>query len=182
MKTKAISEMNRVELAGYISGKLIDAGLHAVLSGGSCVSIYSNEQYVSMDLDFVNANLVHRKGFRSVMESLGFTEDSRYFKHPETEYFIEFPPGPLAVGDEPVKEVHEMKTDCGILKILSPTDCVKDRLTWYFYDNDLECLKQAILVAKDHPVDLSEVKRWSEQERMLSKYLDFESHLKQEKS
>lgn len=179
---KSISEMSRVELAGFVSGKLIDAGLHAVLSGGSCVSIYSNEKYVSMDLDFVNANMVHRKGFQAVMESLGFTEDNRYFKHPETEYFIEFPPGPLAVGEEPVKQIYEIETACGRLKILSPTDCVKDRLSWYFYNDDSECLQQAILVAKDHPVDLKEIRRWSKQEGMKVKYSDFEDLLKKEKS
>ncbi len=45
--------------------------------------------------------------------------------------FVEFPPGPLAVGVEPVKQVNELKFSTGMLRIISPTDCVKDRLAGY---------------------------------------------------
>jgi hypothetical protein len=39
------------------------------------------------------------------MFEIGFTESNRYFFYPETEFFVEFPSGPLAVGSEPVKEI-----------------------------------------------------------------------------
>jgi hypothetical protein len=46
------------------------------------------------------------------------------------------------------------------VRIISPTDCVKDRLTWYYHSNDTQCLQQAILVANAHAVDLAEIERW----------------------
>ena len=47
--------MSRLELAGFIGAEFKRRRINVVLSGGSCVSIYSQEKYVSMDLDFVNA-------------------------------------------------------------------------------------------------------------------------------
>lgn len=42
------------DLAVYISTVLKDSGIHSVLVGGSCVSIYTSNQYQSYDLDFVS--------------------------------------------------------------------------------------------------------------------------------
>ncbi|MFO7871101.1 MAG: hypothetical protein R6V03_06675 [Kiritimatiellia bacterium] len=158
---KPISEMTRLELAGFVSSALQKSDIDVVLSGGSCVSIYSEEQYVSMDLDFVNAMFTKRDRIRSVMDSLGFIEENRYFRHPDTDLLVEFPPGPLGVGEEPVKQIDSLKTETGVLRIISPTDCVKDRLTWYYHDGDTECLKQAFLVAQANTIDIKEIERWS---------------------
>ena len=95
---------------------------------------------------------------------MGFSEDGRHFKHPDTKFFVEFPKGPPAVGEEPVKEIHERREATGTLKIISPTDCVKDRLTWFYHDHDLQCLGQAALVAQANQIDLNEIARWSEGE------------------
>ena len=40
---KPIKEMSRTELAAFIQSHLESNGIDVVLSGGSCVSIYSNE-------------------------------------------------------------------------------------------------------------------------------------------
>ena len=164
---KSIGEMTRLELAGHISSEFQRHEIDVVLSGGSCVSIYSEEQYVSMDLDFVNAMFAKRDPIRKVMESLGFEEENRYFRHADTNLLVEFPPGPLGVGEEPVKQIDELKTGTGVLRIISPTDCVNDRLAWCYHDGDTECLKQAILVAQTNNIDLKEIKRWSDVEGKL---------------
>ncbi len=161
---KSISRMSRLELAAFIAAEFRRRKINVVLSGGSCVSIYSSEKYVSMDLDFVNAGFAKRGVIRETMQSLGFNEEKRYFRHPDTTLLIEFPPGPLGVGEEPVKQIDEITTDTGVVRILSTTDCVKDRLAWYYHDNDTECLEQAVLVAARHDVDLDEVARWSKAE------------------
>lgn len=158
---KPVSEMNRLELAGFIAAEFCRRKINIVLSGGSCVSIYSGEKYVSMDIDFVNAGFAKPAVIRETMEFLGFTEENRYFRHPDTELLIEFPPGPLSVGEEPVKQIDEISTDTGVVRIISATDCVKDRLAWYYHDNDTECLEQAILVATSNDIDIREVERWS---------------------
>ena len=62
------------------------------------------------------------------MLKLGFKEHNRYFVHEDTQLFIEFPRGPLGVGDAPVNKIASKEKDTGILKLLTPTDCIKDRL------------------------------------------------------
>lgn len=174
---KTVAEMTRLELAGLISGELTRNDVSVVLSGGSCVSIYSEEDYVSMDLDFVNTSFMKRDKIREVMESLGFHEQNRYFRHPDTELVVEFPPGPLGVGVEQVKQIDEIETATGILRIISPTDCVKDRLTWYYHDADTECLRQAVLVARHRVIDIDEIERWSKVEGKLNAFREIRSRL-----
>jgi len=169
--------MTRLELAAYVSQEFQKHKIDVVLSGGSCVSIYSSEQYVSMDLDFVNAMFTKRGRIITVMESIGFHEENRYFRHPDTDLIVEFPPGPLGVGEEPVKQIDEIETETGTLRLISPTDCVKDRLTWYYHDGDTECLRQAILVAKDNPIDIPEIQRWSKVEGKLDLFRQIQSDL-----
>jgi len=161
---KPIVDMTRLEFAAFVAAEFRRRKINVVLSGGSCVSIYSREKYVSMDLDFVNEAFAKRPLIKTAMESLGFREENRYFRHPDTEFLVEFPPGPLGVGEEPVKQIDEISTDTGVLRIISPTDCVKDRLTWFYHDNDTECLKQAVLVAETNDVDITEIERWSKVE------------------
>lgn len=158
---KPIVDMTRLEFAAFVATEFRRRKISVVLSGGSCVSIYSREKYVSMDLDFVNEAFTKRRFIKAAMECLGFQEENRYFRHPDTEFLVEFPPGPLGIGEEPVKQVNEIKTDTGVLRIISPTDCVKDRLAWFYHDNDTECLEQAVLVAETNDVDITEIERWS---------------------
>jgi hypothetical protein len=156
--------MTRLEFAAFVAAEFRRRKINVVLSGGSCVSIYSQEKYVSMDLDFVNAGFTKRPQIKAAMEALGFHEKNRYFQHPNATFLVEFPPGPLAVGEEPVKQIDEIKTTTGIVRIISPTDCVKDRLSWYYHNNDTQCLQQAILVSTANTVDLTEIERWSHTE------------------
>ncbi len=158
---KSIRNMTRLELAGFIASQFYKQNINMVLSGGSCVSIYSKEKYVSMDLDFVNAGFAKRNIIASIMEKIGFKDEKKYFRHPHAKYLIEFPSGPLGVGNEQINKIDEIDTETGILRIISPTDCVKDRLTWFYHDNDSECLRQAILVAQNNRIRIKEVERWS---------------------
>jgi len=174
---KSVSEMNRLQLAAFVAAEFQRREINIVLSGGACVSIYSAEEYVSMDLDFVNVRFVKRAVIREAMLALGFSEENRYFRHPEAELLVEFPEGPLSIGEEPVKQIHEIATDTGVVRIISPTDCVKDRLAWYYHDNDTECLEQAILVAARNDVDLEEIERWSRGERKSDAFKIFNEKL-----
>jgi hypothetical protein len=137
------------------------------------VAIWTDGQYVSKDLDFVEQGTVPRRELRAVLVRLGFSEDSRYFRHPDTEYVIEFPSGPLAVGHEPVKSTLERVSATGVLRLLSPSDCVKDRLAAFFHWSDQQALRQAVMVARMQPIDLDEVRRWSTAEGMASKFEQF---------
>jgi hypothetical protein len=159
---KSIRKMSMAELGAYVQENLRTKEIDMVLSGGACVSIYTNNKFVSMDLDMIHTSLLSPKRslIRETMNELGFAEKGRYFEHPDTDFFIEFPTGPPAVGYEPVKEIQHRSEATGILYILSPTDCIKDRLTWFYHDDDHQCLEQAVLVAKNR-IDLGELERWS---------------------
>ena len=174
---KRIQRMSQVELAAYIQDSLQTEGIQVVLSGGSAVSFYTGNQYVSKDLDLINAGFARRSRIKSVMENLGFHERGRYFIHSETAFFVEFPDGPLSVGEEPVKEVSEFELPTGTLKVLSPTDCAKDRLCAFYFWNDLQGLEQAVLVAKSQSIDLKEIKRWSQAEGKEREFISFRDRL-----
>jgi hypothetical protein len=175
---KPVAEMTRLEFAAFVAAEFRRRNINVVLSGGSCVSIYSQEKYVSMDLDFVNAGFTKRPLIKEAMEALGFQEVNRYFQRSDAKFLVEFPPGPLAVGEEQVKQIDEIKTATGILRMISPTDCVKDRLTWYYHSNDTQCLQQAILVATANVVDHAEIERWSKAEGKHTAFIQIKDKLR----
>ena len=61
--------------------------------------------------------------------------------------------------------LNEIVFETGTLQLLSPTDCVKDRLTAYYHWDDLQALEQAKMVAKNHKIDFEEIRRWSAVEK-----------------
>ena len=108
---------------------------------------------------------------------MGFYEQNRYFKHNDTAFFIEFPAGPLSIGSEPVKNTENLTFETGILTLLSPTDCVKDRLAAYYHWDDLQALEQAQMVAQANKIDLDEIRRWSQVEKQLAKFEQIKNSL-----
>jgi len=167
---KSIRKMTRLELAALICSHLKNKGLEITLTGGSCVSIYTNNKYESWDLDFIETQSISRKELANYLAELSFYEENRYFKNSETEIFIEFPPGPLAIGSEPVSKVIILKAATGELQIISPTDCVKDRLVAYYFWNDIQCLEQAVMVSESQEIDIEEIRRWSKNEGEETKF------------
>ncbi len=169
--------MSLGELAALVSTHLDSKGIPCVLSGGACVTIYTQGRYLFYDLDFIERFTISRKELKNTMSELGFYEENRYFKHHDTEFFIEFPAGPLSIGSEPVKKIEELSFETGILFLLSPTDCVKDRLAAYYFWNDRQALEQAKLVSENQPIDLDEIRRWSKVEDQPDKFEEIKGEL-----
>lgn len=170
---KAVARMSVLELAAMVSETLRKFGIEATLTGGGCVAIWSNGEFVSRDLDFVEEGPVTRHQLKRALSSIRFTEKDRYFVHPDTQFFIEFPTGPLMVGDERIESVAHIETETGCLRLLSPTDCVKDRLAAFFFWADREALGQALLVAQHRSVDVNNIKRWARREGRRSELDEF---------
>ncbi len=170
---KPVESMSRLEFAAYLCTLLQQNGIDVLLSGGSCVSIYSEETYVSGDLDFIRTGIEPFRRVKNVMIEHGFVEENRYFRHPDSEYFVEFPSGPPSIGEDPILEYNIFETECGSLKLLTPTDCVKDRLCAFYYWNDQEALQQALLVAQRYPVNMTEIESWSQREKNPEKFMTF---------
>jgi hypothetical protein len=95
-----ISHMSQAEFTAYVQAGLRKAGIETVLSGGSCVSFWSDGAYVSDDIDLIVDGFAWRTKIRASMFELGFSEKHRYFVHPDSRWLVEFPSGPLAVGEE----------------------------------------------------------------------------------
>lgn len=162
--------MSLGELAAFVCSHLRKHGIEAVLSGGACVSIHTGNRYESFDLDFVENVATGRKRIKQALSEIGFVERDRYFAHPDTDFYVDFPAGPLAVGSEPVREIQEIEFPTGRLALLSPTDCIKDRLAAFYHWNDRQCLSQALLVAEVRKIDLKEIERWSAAEKKSSEF------------
>lgn len=177
---KGITEMSLGEVAAYVCSHLDSRGIRVVLSGGGCVAIYASDRYTSMDLDFIDRLHTTRRKLKETLAEIGFYEQRRYFVHPGTQYLLEFPSGPLAVGNEPVSAIEELHLETGTLRLLTPTDCVKDRLAAFYHWNDLQCLQQAVWVALERDVDLFEAERWSQQEGEMEKFQVFRKKLEEE--
>jgi hypothetical protein len=165
------------ELAALVCSTLEDHGISVVLSGGSVVSIYSNSEYVSYDLDFIPVGLARKVD--DAMQSLGFTKEQRHWRHSGTRYWVEFPTGPVAIGEETIHQFAERRTSAGVLRLLGPTECVMDRLSWYIHGADTQCLEQALRVAELHAVDLGRIERWARGEgpQGAERFREFERRL-----
>jgi phosphorylcholine metabolism protein LicD len=174
---KPVKDMTQLEVGAFVSTHLKKHGIEVVLSGGALAALYSNNKYVSKDLDLIDIYSVDRRKLISAMKEIGFVEKNRYFIHSDSEYIVEFPPGPLTVGDEPVKKTYQVEFSTGTLTVISPTDCVKNRLAAYYHWGDKPSLTQAVLVAKETDVDIQEVKRWSHKEGKAKEFQEIESIL-----
>ncbi len=152
------------EVAAIISDALESAGITAVLSGGSAVTIYSNNAYLSRDLDFVTSALV--SDLKPVLERLGFVHTGvprlSQFRHPEIAWYVEFPPSPITFG-----HLHVNPGDCAVielpvgkLRIITPTQSVMDRLAAAYAWKDAQSRDQAIMVAANQDVDWTLLQTW----------------------
>jgi hypothetical protein len=77
------------------------------------------------------------------------------------------------VGGEPVLAIEELRLETGTFRLLSPTDCIKDRLAAFYHWNDRQCLQQAVWVAQEKQVDWDDLERWSRQEGAIEKFAGF---------
>jgi hypothetical protein len=161
---KAINEMTQAELAAYIDTHLRGLGISVILSGGATVAVYSDHKYVSKDLDFIGRFMIDHKQVEEAMKQLGFEKEGKLYFHKDTPYYVEFLSGPASIGSEPILEERELEFSTGTLRIISPTDAVKDRLASYYFWNDLQGLDQAVLIAQSNDIDMDNVKSWSTEE------------------
>lgn len=76
-----------------------------------------------------------------------------------------------------IRKIDEMQFVTGKMILLSPTDCIKDRLSAYFHWEDRQCLSQAILISKTQQIDFDEIERWSQAEGKLEEFNEIKSQM-----
>ena len=69
---KSVGKMTQGEFGAFIQSQLRAKGIEVVLSGGAAFAIYSNNKYVSKDLDLINVYGVNRRKIRDTMTAVGF--------------------------------------------------------------------------------------------------------------
>lgn len=175
---KPIKDMNQGELAAFIDSHLREKGIHIVLSGGASVAIYSNYQYVSKDLDLIARFSIDHKKVESVMKEIEFQRQGNYYYHPDTSYFVEFISGPPSVGQDRIGKINEITMETGKIRLLSPTDSVKDRIAAFYHWGDRQSLEQALLVAQSREIDLDNIKVRSIREGKENRFKEFMQRLR----
>jgi hypothetical protein len=166
-----------IELAAIVSEKLREKEIDSLVVGGACVSIYTRNRYQSSDIDFVSHSTL--KQITSALSELGFSKrSSRHFARQDCSFFIEFVSPPAAVGRERIRDTHQLTTRFGNLIMLTPTDCVKDRLAAFFHWNDPQSLEQALMVVQSQDVNMEKVKTWALKEGYPDKYKVFSDLVK----
>ena len=153
------------QLWRYVAWHLENAGIRSVLVGGAALAIHTEGRYRTSSLDLVPDDLMRRE-VPELLLSLGFAaQRNRNFAHPECPHLtIRLPMGPVEIGGEFPIAPDEIEVEGRRLRILSPSDCVKDRLASYAHLRSPRFLDQASLICQHQParVDLGQIEHWCE--------------------
>lgn len=161
------------DVAAEVAKALNAARISAVLTGGACATIYSKGAYQSHDLDFIIRSGGTRRSLDVAMASIGFHRDGDRYVHAATPFFVEFPRGPLAIGEDVAITPVELKVGGGRTLALSSTDACRDRLAAFYHWSDRQSLDVAVEIALANPVNMRIVRRWSQIENALEQFDEF---------
>jgi hypothetical protein len=172
-----------IDVAFAVCTLLDERGIRAVLTGGSAATYWAPQVYQSRDADFVLSFCVDAKEVVKAMRELGYRSDGGTWIHDECMFTVDFPPGPLAIGDERIDRYDTMqRDDQSLLHVLSPQDSVRDRLAHFIHWKDRSALRAAVGIAKcrDERVDRGALRRWAKSEHPEGdkRFVEFERALK----
>ncbi len=173
-----LADLSLKELAAYVSHHLRENGIDNVLTGGACVSIYTKNRYLSYDLDFVNIADAPLSKIDAALDRIGFKKQGRIYVNDAVRYSVDILNPPLSIGEDKINNIRVMTFKKMVLKLLSPTDSVKDRLAAFYFWNDRQALEQAVLICRDNQVDFKNIARWSEKENEKDKFKMFMNKIK----
>lgn len=152
------------DVAVAVGDALRRAGIRAVLTGGACAHLYSGGTYLSRDADFVLGAPCSREDLDRALATVGFKRDRDRYVHAVVRFFVEFPRGPLGIGEDVhVRPVWRTRRAAKTLA-LSATDACRDRLAAFYHWNDRQSLAVAVAIAVRHRIAFAKVRRWSRKE------------------
>lgn len=161
------ADSSLIDGAFVVCTALDAAGVTAILCGGSAATFYAPEVYMSADADFVMTVDIPLAEVTPILAPLGFRREGRIYVHElATEWSVDFPPGPLAIGRDFVTQWVTVRRDGEILHVISALDSIRDRFMHYLAWNDYSGLTQAVGVARAQSgsVDLDALRVWTELE------------------
>ena len=164
-----------------VGNALRERGIRAVLTGGACATLYSGGTYSSVDADFVLVGETELATLDETMNALGFRRERDRYVHAKSAFFVEFLPGPLAIGhDDQIRPTTRRAGGAATL-LLSPSDSCRDRLAAFYHWNDRQSLAVAVQIAARNRIRWSVLSRWSAAEGFLEKYDEFVRHARRAK-
>lgn len=158
------SNTSIVELAAIVANHLKGHEIRVVLVGGLAVEIYSENIYLTNDIDMVDVSYQKPADLHKAMAEIGFAKRGRVFVNETTDITVEFPSPPITVGDEAVTETTVAQSPAGEIPILKAADVIKDRLAAYFQWKDKPSLVQALAVLVKFPEELSGIESFCRNE------------------
>jgi hypothetical protein len=167
------SDTSIIELAAIIANHLEQYNIHVVLVGGLAVEFYSENLYLTRDIDMVDISYQLPTAMQQAMEEIGFSKQGRVYVNETTNVSVEFPGAPLSVGEELIQETTIVDTDAGKIPILFAKDVIKDRLAAYFHWKDKPSLVQALAVMNKHGIDEQELQNFCQREGPAGAYKEF---------
>lgn len=180
MKLDGRSNITDVVVA--VARTLERGGIGVVLTGGACASIYSGGQYFSRDVDFIILSDVTASQLDKAMAAAGFHRRGNLYVHSKTQFYVEFPKGPLAIGRDYSIRPSPLQLKRRTVAALSPTDSCRDRLAAFYFWSDRQSLQAAVSIASNNRLNFAKIRRWSAEEGFLDKYQEFVSDLKRARS
>ena len=134
---------------------------------------------MSHDADFI-LDAVDPLGEVSIaLQPIGFERDgrSRIFFHRDSEFTVDFPKGPLAVAGEYIRETHTLERGGQRHRILRRIDCIRDRLSHFYFWDDYTALNAAVGLAAHEidAIDIDTLHAWTirESTSFLEKFTEF---------
>lgn len=156
-----------------MSRELKASGIRAVLTGGACASIHSGGEYQSEDLDLILQGAPSQRALDDAMKRIGFKRHGDHYVHPKTDFFVEFPHGPLAIGDDLSVRPIEVRIGSAKVLALSATDSCRDRLAAFFHWSDRQSLETAVAIAVRNRVNLKKIRAWSAEQGSAERFEEF---------
>jgi hypothetical protein len=112
------------------------------------------------------------------MASTGFAREGNRYVHPRAPLFVEFLPGPLAIGSDNEIRPVRLEGEAATFLALSPTDSCRDRLAAYFYWHDRQSFRTAVEIALRHRLKYRAIREWSLNERHAEEFEEFMSEVR----
>jgi hypothetical protein len=100
---------------------LNNVGTVAVLTGGSAATYYAPETYQSRDAHFVISLSADPAGAEAALRALGYQQLGGTYRHDSNAFTVEFPPGPLGIGDDLDVSYDTVRRGDELLYIISRT-------------------------------------------------------------
>lgn len=162
----------------HVASHLESHGIEVTLVGGGVATIYSHGKYMSGDLDFVFGWGNNHKEIKKALAEIGFTADTRIFSRPDCPFTMDFSSPPVDIGDKNDPEIQEDSFKGETIRILTPTECIKDRLHKAFHWKDELALQAALEVANTQEFSMEKVEKFCNDNKIISKFEEFQIQYK----